>query len=104
MIQLLHVPLQILHEVGDAGFLQDPKFLQPIHIFIGDLAGSTEMGSVPSISNPGRCHGEHMVPLQSSWVSQNISGACGEAVGGLLGVWDLQGFAGLVIFGHCKDR
>lgn len=103
MIQLLHVALQVLHEVGDASLIQDPELLQPIHIFIGHLAGR-RWGSVPSTPNPGRCHGGHLVPLQPPWVSQDIPAARGEAVGELLGVWDLQGFVGLVIFGHCKDR
>lgn len=41
MVKLLHVPPQVLHEMGDAGLLQDPKFLQMIHIFIGDLMERT---------------------------------------------------------------
>lgn len=48
MVQLLHVSLQVLHEMGNACLLQDPKFLQPIHIFVGDLMRSRETGiSIP---------------------------------------------------------
>lgn len=43
MVELLHVPLQVLHEMGDASLLQDAKFLQAVHIFVGDLVGSKGM-------------------------------------------------------------
>lgn len=37
MVKLLHVPVQVLHEVRDSDILQLPKGLELIHIFIGDL-------------------------------------------------------------------